>query len=162
MEEKTTKKSAFGVLCKIIFIVIAVYTALKAFGAFVAKKTKELEAKNAGQKSKKYLAVMNGQVIKISKEPVEEISLRSYLGGVTLDLTDALLEQETEISVHGLMSGVVIKVPPMVRVELEGMNFLSGFANMVPKYETEDLPVVYVYAESLMSGVAVQMVPEKK
>lgn len=158
--EETKKKSVFGVLCKIVLIAGAVYAAMVALGKLVAKKTKELEEKNAGQPKKNYLAVMNGQMVKISNEPVEEITLRSYLGGVTVDLTEAELGAETEINICGLMSGVAVKVPPMVRVELEGTNILSGFANMVPRYESEDLPVVYVYADSMMSGIAVQMVPE--
>ena len=73
MEEKSKKKSVFGVVCKIIFIAVIVYTGMKAIGAFIAKKTKELEVKNEGKKSKKYLAVMNGQIIKPDKEQVEEI-----------------------------------------------------------------------------------------
>ncbi|MBE5952184.1 MAG: hypothetical protein E7260_11460 [Lachnospiraceae bacterium] len=159
--EQTGKRGFFTGVVKVACVVAAVYAAMVAVGKFVAKRCKELEEKNAGQKNKRYLAVMNGHVVKIS-EPVEEISIRAYLGGVTLDLTEAELEQDTQINITGLMSGVVIKVPPMVRVELQGTNILSGFANMVPNYETEDLPVITVYAESVMSGIAVQMVPEKE
>ena len=159
--EQTKKKGFFSGVLKIVCIVGAVYAAMVAIGKFVAKRCKELEERNAGQKNKKYLAVMNGHVVKIS-EPVEEISVRAYLGGVTLDLTEAELEEETQINITGVMSGVVIKVPPMVRVKLEGTNILSGFANMVPNYETENLPAVTVYAESVMSGIVAQMEPEKK
>ena len=159
--EQTGKKGFFAGVLKVACVVAAVYAAMMASGRFVAKRCRELEEKNAGQKNKRYLAVMNGHMIKIS-EPVERISVRTYLGGVTLDLTEAELERDTQINITGLMSGVMIKVPPMVRVELTGTNILSGFANMVPNYESEGLPVVTVYAESVMSGIAVQMEPEKK
>ena len=158
--EETRKKSVFGGFVKLIVVLGAVYAGIVAAGKLVAKKMQQLEKKNVGNKEKKYLSVMNGQVIKISKEPVEEISIQAYLGGVTLDLTEALLEKETEVTIRGLMSGVVVKVPPMVRVVLDGTNILSGFANMVPNYEAEDLPTVYVYAESVMSGIAAQMEPD--
>ena len=160
--EETNRKSGFSGFIKLVAVLCAIYAGMVAAGKYIAKKTRELEEANAGQKKKKYLAVMNGQMIKISKEPVEEISLRTYLGGVTVDLTEAFLEKETEIRISSVMSGVAIKVPPMVRVELKGSNALSGFANMVPNYEAEDLSTVYVYAESVMSGIAVQMVPEVK
>lgn len=159
MEEKK-KKSGLAVLFKLAVVIGAAYAAVVAVGKFIAKKTKELEEKNCGQTKKKYLSVMNGQIIKIGREPIEEIFIQTYLGGVTLDLTEAVLEKETDVNIRGLMSGVAVKVPPMVRVVLEGTNILSGFANMVPNYEAEELPTVYVYAESVMSGIAVQMVPE--
>lgn len=159
--EQTKKRGFLAGLFKVACIVAAVYAAMVAIGKFVAKRCRELEEKNAGQKNKRYLAVMNGHVVKIT-ELVEEISVRTYLGGVTLDLTEAELEKETQVNITGLMSGVMIKVPPMVRVELTGTNILSGFANMVPTYETEDLPLVTVYAESVMSGIAVQMEPESE
>lgn len=161
MEEKK-KKSTFGILCKVVLAVAAAYAAVYAAGKLVAKKTKELEEKNDGQKKKRYLSAMNGKIIKIGKEPVEEIDIHTYLGGVTLDLTGADFSKEMEVNINSLMSGVIIKVPPMVRVVLDGSNMLSGFANMVPQYETEELPVVFIYAESLMSGIAVQMVPDVK
>ena len=159
--EQTKKDGLFVRLLKVICVLAAVYAGMVAIGKWISKKCRELDEKNAGEKRKKYLAVMNGRVIKLS-EPLEEVSVRAYLGGVTLDLTEAELEKETEINITGLMSGVEIKVPPMVRVELDGANILSGFANMVPNYESEDIPVIYVYAECVMSGVAVQMVPEGK
>ncbi len=160
--EETKKKNVFGTLCKVVLAIAAAYGAIYAVGKLVAKKTKELEEKNAGHQKKKYLSVMNGKVIKIGKEPVEEIDIHTYLGGVTLDLTGADFSKEMEVNINSLMSGVIIKVPPMVRVVLDGSNMLSGFANMVPQYETEDLPIVFIYAESLMSGIAVQMVPDVK
>ena len=160
--EETKKQGVFGTLCKIAFWIAAVYAALTAVGKLVAKKAQELEEKNAGQKKKSYLTVMNGQLVKIGNEEIEEITLRSYLGGVTIDLTEAEFAKETQINITGVISGVAIKVPPMVRVQLTGTNVLSGFANMVPNYEAEDLPVVTVYAQSMMSGIAVQMVPEAK
>ena len=160
MEEK--KNGIMGNLCKLALVIGGIYAAMLAVGRFVAKKAQELECKNEGMPEKNYLAVMNGQMIKIGREPLEKITLRSYLGGVTFDLTEAEFTEETEIIITGLMSGVVVKVPPMVRVKLEGTNILSGFANMVPEYETEGLPLVHVHAECLMSGIAVQMVPEAK
>ena len=160
--EETKKQGVFGTLCKIAFWIAAVYAALTAVGKLVAKKARELEEKNAGQKKKSYLTVMNGQLVKIGNEEIEEITLRAYLGGVTIDLTEAEFAKETQINITGVISGVAIKVPPMVRVQLTGTNVLSGFANMVPNYEAEDLPVVTVYAQSMMSGIAVQMVPEAK
>ncbi len=160
MEKEQKKASGFSKLMKFIAVIGAIYAACVAIGKFVEKKAQELERKNQGEKEKNYLAFMNGKAIKLGKEEVEEITVKTYLGGVTLDLTEATLAKETEVRINSLMSGVVVKVPPMVRVVLEGTNIMGGFANMVPSYEAESLPVVYVYAESVMGGIAVQMVPD--
>lgn len=157
MEEK---KSWFSRFFKLTVVIGTIMSVIMAISKWVAGKTEELEEENEDRTQKNYLFVMNGQSICLDQEAVEEINIRSYLGGVNLDLSKALLAQETDIDIYGLMSGIVIKVPPMVRVILNGTNILSGFANMVPNYETEDLPTVYVTAECIMSGVSVQMVPE--
>ena len=103
---------------------------------------------------------MNGKNIKIGNEQVEEIDIHSYMGGVELDLTNAYITQDMDIKIRSVMSGVNIKVPPMVRVILDGTNIMGGFANLVPNYEAEELPTVFVMAENVMGGIAVQMVPE--
>ncbi len=157
--ETTKKTSALAAGLKIAAVCAAIYGTMIAVGRYMAKKARELELANAGKKEKNYLAVMNGKMIKPGKEPVEKISIRTCMGGVNLDLTEAELAKETDVDIKSVMSGVNIKVPPMVRVILDGTNIMGGFANLVPEYEVEDLPTVYVYAESLMGGVSVQMVP---
>ncbi|MGN0504916.1 MAG: LiaF domain-containing protein [Lachnospiraceae bacterium] len=158
--ENTTSGSRIGKAVKVIAVIAAVYGAFVAVGRVMSKKARELEQQNIGQKVKRYLAFMNGKNIKIGNEPVEEIDIHSYMGGVELDLTNAYITQDMDIKIRSVMSGVNIKVPPMVRVILDGTNIMGGFANLVPNYEAEELPTVFVMAENVMGGIAVQMVPE--
>ena len=58
------------------------------------------------------------------------------------------------------MARVVVKVPPMMRVEVDDTDVLSGFMNMVPNYENEELPVLHIKVQSLLSGVKVEMKAE--
>lgn len=163
LQNITTKKSGFKTAVKVIAVIAAVYSAFVALGRYMAKKSSELDEQNIGQKVKKYLAFMNGRNIKIGNEQIEEIGIRSYMGGVELDLTEAYITQDMDIKIHSVMSGVNIKVPPMVRVIVnDSVNVMGGVANLVPKYEAEELPTIFVSAENLMGGIAVQMVPEKE
>lgn len=161
--QNTTQKSRFCAAVKVVAVIAAVYGAFIAIGRYMAKKSSELDAQNVGQKVKKYLAFMNGRNIKVGNEEIEEIDIRSYMGGVELDLTEAYITQDMDIKIHSVMSGVNIKVPPMVRVNVsDSVNVMGGVANLVPNYETEELPTIFVSVENLMGGIAVQMVPEKE
>ena len=160
MENK--RETGITVFLKGMAFVTALCSLAVAVGRWMSKRSRELEKANVGQKNKKYLAFMNGKLIKIGKEDVEEIDIKTFAGGVTLDLTRAEITKDMDVKIQGVMSGVFIKVPPMVRVVLDGANIMSGFANMVPNYERKDLPTVFVYAESVMGGIAVQMVPENE
>lgn len=157
--DNVSSKSRFGKAVKVCVGIAAVWAAFMAVGRCMSRKAKELEQKNIGQKIKNYLICMNGKNIKIGNEPLEEINIKTYMGGAELDLTEACITSDVDIKIHSLMSGVNIKVPPMVRVRLDGTNIMGGFANLVPNYEAEELPTIFVYADNVMGGIAVQMVP---
>ena len=74
-----------------------------------------------------------------------------------MDVSGAELSPVTEVSVRVLMSGVVLTVPPMVRVQVESKQVASGVVNLVPAYEKEELPLIYVTVNSLMSAVRIQV-----
>lgn len=163
LQNTMTQRSRFGAAVKVIAAIAAVYSAFVTVGRYMAKKSSELDEQNIGQKVKKYLAFMNGRNIKIGNEQIEEVNIRSYMGGVELDLTEAYITQDMDIKIHSVMSGVNIKVPPMVRVNVsDSVNVMGGIANLVPKYENEELPTIFVSVENLMGGIAVQMIPEKE
>ena len=66
------------------------------------------------------------------------------------------------VFVRAFMSGVVVKVPPLVRVEVKTTDVMSGFVNLTPNYERKDLPVICLTAQSIMSGIRVEMKTDEK
>ena len=48
--------------------------------------------------------------VKIGNEEIEEITLRSYLGGVTIDLTEAEFAKETQIRYPRLIQMILVLV----------------------------------------------------
>ena len=153
------EKNGFVTLCKVIGVTAIMYSAGVAVKTYLSKKAGKLEQENQGQKEKKYLCFMDGKGIKVKEEEVEKIEIDACMGGVTLDLTEAYIARDVELKVKAVMSGIEIKVPPMVHVVLEGTNVMSGFSNMVPIYEKEEIPTISVFAECVMSGISVQMIP---
>ena len=104
---------------------------------------------------------MNGTSFSLENEEIEDISIYACMGGVDLDLRKADLEDVTRINIHNLMSGVVIKVPPMVNIRMENsFTIMGGFANMVPKYNDDTLKTIVIRSSALMGGVCIKMIPE--
>lgn len=157
---KEKKGCLLGCLFRLAVFAATVYGAVTAAKKVMARLSRRLEEDNEGNKKKRYLNFMNGRTICFDGEKVSDLEVYSVASGVEIDLTDADLSGETEVCVRTLLSGVVVKVPPMVRVETEDTDILSGFMNCVPNYEEEGLPVVRIKVLSLLSGVKVEMQAE--
>lgn len=157
---KEEKKSLLGRLFRLTMFAVAVYGAVTALAKVMVRLANRLEEDNDGNESKRYLNFMNGRNIRFDGEALSDVEINAVAAGVELDLTEAQLSEETEVCVRAMMSGVVVKVPPMVRVEVDDTDVLSGFMNLVPNYENEALPVIRIKVQSLLSGVKVEMKAE--
>ena len=157
---KEEKGCLLGCVFRVAMFAATVYGAVTAAKKVMNRLTNRLEADNEGNEKKRYLSFMNGKTVAYDGEVVSEIEMNAVASGVELDLTGAELSTYTEVCVRSVLSGVVVKVPPMVRVETDDTEVLSGFMNAVPNYEEEDLPVIYVKVQSLLSGVRIEMKAE--
>lgn len=151
-----------GGLLRFITFLAAAYGMLQAIASLMMWEGKRLEKENKDNPKKNYLNFMNGCSRRLKGEAVERIDMTSVMGGVELDLTGAKLSAVTELHVRALMSGVAIKVSPMVEVQDDTRSIMSGVANMVPHYNREDIPVIRLDAECIMSGISIRVVcPEE-
>lgn len=157
---KEEKKSLLGRLFRLAMFAVAVYGAVMTLAKVMVRLANRLEEDNDGNESKRYLNFMNGRNIRFSGETLSDVEVNAVAAGVELDLTEAELSEDTDVCVRAMMSGVVVKVPPMVRVEVDDTDVLSGFMNLVPNYENEELPVIRMKVQSLLSGVKVEMKAE--
>lgn len=160
VKEVSKEKSLLGKLFRLVMFAVAVYGAVTALAKVMVRLANRLEEDNEGNEKKRYLNFMNGRNIRFDGEKVLNVEVNAIASGVEIDLTEAEISEDTEVCVRALMSGVVVKVPPMVRVEVEDTDVLSGFMNLVPNYENENLPVLHVTVQSLLSGVKVEMKAE--
>lgn len=149
-------------ITKTVTTIAAAYGVVQMIATLMMREGKRLERNNKGKKDKRYLSFMNGSSQKLKDEQVKSIDVTSIMGGMELDLTGAELAPETKIHARCLMSGLVIKVPPMVEVRDDARSIMSGVANMVPQYHKEGLPVIRVNVECVMSGVSIKVVCEEK
>ena len=156
------KKHSFQKLIQLLVTLVIFYDLVQLLAALMMWRGRRLERENQIKTHKKYLSFMNGCARKLKGETVESVEVTAMMGGMELDLTGAKLAEQTYIRVNSLMSGVIIKVPPLVEVREDARSIMSGIANMVPRYNREGLPVIYLDTKALMSGISIKVVCEEK
>lgn len=103
-----------------------------------------------------YVAVMSGVVRRGAWLVPKRINALAWTGGIELDLREATLDPGvTEIRVLAIMGGVVVTVPPNVRLDCDGFAFMSGFENQLKQPASGDptARVVRLTGFALMGGV---------
>ena len=101
-------------------------------------------------------AIMGGNVRKGSWALPRHLKIVAIMGGVELDLRQAVLSPGvTEIEVLTVMGGVDIAVPPGVRVETMGIAIMGGFDASAGDVTTldPDQPVIRLSGIAVMGGV---------
>lgn len=154
---KEEKCSFIGGLFRLATFAVAVYGAVMAAKKVLTRLTTRLEEDNEGNESKRFLSCLGSREICLEEEEVSGIEVIAAGSFTELDLSEAIFSDETFVKVRTLGGKTIIKVPPMVRVKLEGKGVLCGFSNMVPSYEDESLPIVYVSAESIGACVKIRV-----
>lgn len=148
------RSSLFGCLFRLATVAVAVYGAITAAKKVLARLTRRLEEGNEGNEAKRYLVGLGIREI-CPEETVSGVDLTVVGGCAELDLQDAEISGEVFVKVRALGGKIVIKVPAMVRVELDGKGVVCGCSNQVPSYENESLPVAYVDAACVGACVKV-------
>lgn len=147
---KEEKCCLFQCLFRLAVFAATVYGAVTAAKKVMNRLSARLEADNEENEKKRYFFGMVRRTV-CPEMPVSDIDMTVVAACAELDLSEAELSEETFVKVRTLGGKVVIKVPAMVRVKLEGKGVVCGFSDMVPAYEDESLPVVYVDAESAVA-----------
>ena len=110
-----------------------------------------------GQRTaKRFFALMSGVVRRGRWVVPGRIRAVACMGGIELDLREATLTAPvTEIRVLAVMGGVVITVPPGVRLESDGLAIMGGFEDQLrePASRDPNAPVVRVRGLAIMGGV---------
>lgn len=106
--------------------------------------------------SRNYFAVMSGVIRRGAWLVPKRISAVAFMGGIELDLREATLGPGvTEIEVLAVMGGVVVTVPPNVRLECDGFAFMGGFEDQLKQPASGDpnAPAVRLTGFAFMGGV---------
>lgn len=153
MEEKEPK---IYLLFRLAKALITIYGAVIAAKKFVERIGKKFEEENKKGGLKRHVLFLDGKTVKVEDE-VTDLELYTALSGVIVDLTAATFSGESTLTIYGLASGISVKLPPMVRVESDSMQLIGGYADLIPSYEDQSLPVLKLKGVDLLCGKEIKI-----
>jgi hypothetical protein len=114
---------------------------------------------------KNLLALLGGVVRRGSWAVPQRVNAVAICGGIELDLREAQFGPGiTEFHIFAMMGGVDIKVPPHVRLEVDGMAIMGGFADRAyaPPNADANTPILRITGFALMGGVDARVKVSKR
>lgn len=99
-------------------------------------------------------ATFADQKIEKDGESFEGANLDAVFGGITLDLRDAKLKEETIITASAIFGGIEILVPKDVTVKVRPTSIFGGTSNKANKKDSKK--IIYVEAFSLFGGIDIK------
>ncbi|GAB3255023.1 DUF1707 SHOCT-like domain-containing protein [Nocardioides dilutus] len=107
-----------------------------------------------------HLAVMSGFDRRGVWVVPEHMTIVAFWGGAELDLRQAkFAAQEVVITIHAVMGGASVIVPPHVNVRMEGTGIMGGYSGpsgLVDAQLAADSPTVRIRGVAIMGGVNVE------
>lgn len=103
-------------------------------------------------------SIFSGKEISYSHEVFDGAMLSCVMGGIDLDLTDAVLYQDTVIEAKVFFGGIDIIVPKNVRVVVKGTPVFGGIDNHVKRKAPlpPDAVTINVNAVCVMGGIEIK------
>lgn len=109
---------------------------------------------------KRIVAFMAGVVRRGVWVVPAQVTAVAVMGGVELDLSEATWTADAiDVYAAAVMGGIVVAVPPGVRVEADGLAILGGFEDQLEQAGSRDpdAPVLRLRGFAFMGGVEVKV-----
>lgn len=138
---------------------VALATVNVAVCAVISQKKKKAE--NSEQLNEKNLCkhfevFMHGRQIDLGDDEFNKVKIKTFMGGVNLDLRNASISEDIKIKCKSFMGGINIRVPEGVNVVIQGTSLFGGVTNFVPTLEGEGIPTIYIEAVQVIGGLCVK------
>jgi predicted membrane protein len=103
-----------------------------------------------------HFAVLGGSMHRVSSSNFQGGSVTAVMGGVELDLRDAVLLSPATIEVTAVMGGVEVRVPNHWQVEVSGTPVLGGIENrVITDSNLPDAPILHINATAVLGGIEI-------
>lgn len=117
-----------------------------------------------GDKSKKenkangneFCACFSGQNIKFDEQEFKGCEVNAIFGGVTLDLRNANIKDDSVVEAAAIFGGVTILVPEDLKVEVKSTSIFGGVNNKTKYNKKKSKTTIYVNGCSIFGGVEIK------
>ena len=101
------------------------------------------------------VAVFDGIELKSRARAFRGGSMLAWFGGIAVDLREAELAPDAQLSLHTLFGGIAIRTPPSWRVESEVKALVGGVETRSARQDDPHSPVLAVTGTALFGGITV-------
>ncbi len=101
------------------------------------------------------VAIFDGIELRSRSSAFRGGSMLSWFGGIAVDLHEAQLAPDANLSLHSLFGGIAVRVPAGWRVVSTVNAVGGGVAVQVPAPDDADAPTLVLRGFTLLGGIAV-------
>ena len=105
------------------------------------------------------VAIFDGLNVKSQAPAFRGGAMLSWFGGIAVDLREAQLAPDARLSLHSLVGGIAIRIPPGWRVESNLRALAGGVAIDAPEPDEPDAPRLILDGIAVVGGIAVGTKP---
>ena len=145
----------FDIIAKLILPFILVMIGLSMIFKNTLQKNISEKINNAKDGLESIVATFTEQKISKADETFEGANLDAVFGGITLDISEAKLKEETVIKASSIFGGITIITPKDVEVKVKSTSIFGGVSNHA-KHQKSSKKIIYIETFSLFGGVDIK------
>ena len=104
-----------------------------------------------------YTSTFSEEKINLDNEKLESCAINSIFGSVSLDLRNAIIDEDVVINNYVVFGGVTIKVPKDVNIVVKTTSIFGGVDNKTGRNKTkENVKTIYIKGTILFGGIDIK------
>ena len=148
-------KLVWKLLLPTILVIIGISIIFKdVIGRKVSNEIKKINKNKTGENE--YCATFSGQDIKFDGERFKGADITAVFGGVKLDLTKAIIEEDIVINTSSIFGGIDIFVPENVKIKIKSSSIFGGVSDKKKHKEETAIHTIYINANCIFGGVEIK------
>jgi len=119
----------------------------------IFKKNYKLGKIKNNDSTSNYIAIFSGTEDIVSNEKFSNANITAIFGGVELNLTNAIIDEDIVINCTTVFGGIDIILPDNVKVKTSGIPIFGGIENKKENTKEQNTPTVYINYVCAFAGV---------
>jgi len=115
----------------------------------------EGQSSSANNGKRDYSAIFSGNRVRVTDEFIGS-DLNAVFGGMTLDLRDAIINRDVEITATAVFGGIDIYVPTGVSVKVNNMPIFGGVSNKTVRTTDPNAYTIYLNSTTMFGGIDIK------
>ena len=103
-----------------------------------------------------YSAIFSSNNVHLKDEHFMGTNLTAVFGAVVLDLREAVIDTDVEITATAIFGGIDIYLPRGIQVKVSNVPIFGGVDNKAGKYSTPGAPTIYLNSTCMFGGIDIK------